>query len=152
MPRRANKNLVVHCHGAGEGMIIQMVDAQNLENRPSLHHGCGALFVDAIDLAVRFHQERVRHMHGQVDRGYGLAGEAVIGVCDAADRALRPAAASADTLVSVGSNPAPFPQNKQNEPTVAVDPINSSIVIGGSNDEIDEPNCDGIVRVDSWPS
>src|SRR5205807_2248276 len=43
---------------------------------------------DAIDLAVRFHQERVRHMHGQVDRGYGLAGEAVIGVCDAADRAL----------------------------------------------------------------
>jgi hypothetical protein len=54
-----------------------------------------------------------------------------------------PAAASADTLVSVGSTPAPFPQNKQNEPTVAVDPVNSSIVIGGSNDEIDEPNCEG---------
>ena len=37
-------------------------------------------------------------------------------------------------MVSVGSHPAPFPQNKQNEPTVAVDPINSQIVIGGSND------------------
>ena len=54
-----------------------------------------------------------------------------------------PAAAQADVPVSVGSRPSPFPQNKQNEPAVAVDPVNSSIVIGGSNDEIDEPSCDG---------
>ena len=54
-----------------------------------------------------------------------------------------PAVAAADTLVSVGSKPTPFPQNKQNEPTVAVDPNNNRIVIAGSNDEIDEPACDG---------
>src|SRR3954454_7952360 len=54
-----------------------------------------------------------------------------------------PVGASADTLVSVGSQPSPFPQNKQNEPAVAVDPIHPNIVIAGSNDEIDEPACDG---------
>ena len=56
---------------------------------------------------------------------------------------LVPVAAVADVPVSVGSNPAPFPQNKQNEPAVAVDPINPSIVLAGSNDEIDEPDCVG---------
>ncbi|MEA2482179.1 MAG: hypothetical protein QOC55_126 [Thermoleophilaceae bacterium] len=54
-----------------------------------------------------------------------------------------PAAAAADVPVSVGSNPSPFPQNKQNEPAVAIDPLNTNIVLGGSNDEIDEPNCVG---------
>lgn len=54
-----------------------------------------------------------------------------------------PAAALADAPVSVGSSPAPFPQNKQNEPAVAVDPWNTQIVLAGSNDEIDEPNCNG---------
>lgn len=56
---------------------------------------------------------------------------------------LVPGAALADAPVSVGSAPGPFPQNKQNEPAVAVDPLNPSIVIAGSNDEIDEPNCNG---------
>jgi hypothetical protein len=54
-----------------------------------------------------------------------------------------PVSAMADTLVSVGSHPSPFPQNKQNEPAVAIDPIHPNIVIAGSNDEIDEPACDG---------
>jgi hypothetical protein len=54
-----------------------------------------------------------------------------------------PAAAAADVPVSVGSNPSPFPQNKQNEPAVSIDPLNSNIVLAGSNDEIDEPNCVG---------
>jgi hypothetical protein len=54
-----------------------------------------------------------------------------------------PAAAAADVPVSVGSNPSPFPQNKQNEPAVAIDPLNSSIALAGSNDEIDEPDCVG---------
>jgi hypothetical protein len=54
-----------------------------------------------------------------------------------------PGTALADSLVSTGSPPSPFPQNKQNEPTVAIDPVNPQIAIAGSNDEIDEPPCNG---------
>jgi hypothetical protein len=48
-----------------------------------------------------------------------------------------------DTSVNVTSlSPAsPFSQNKQNEPTIAVDANNNSIVVAGSNDEIDEQAC-----------
>jgi hypothetical protein len=49
--------------------------------------------------------------------------------------------ASADVRVDVGSPATPFPQNKQNEPTVAIDPMNPSVMIAGSNDEIDELPC-----------
>ena len=56
-----------------------------------------------------------------------------------------PAAAQAATeaLVNTGSPATPFPQNKQNEPTVAIDPLDPSVAIAGSNDEIDEPRCGG---------
>jgi hypothetical protein len=37
--------------------------------------------------------------------------------------------------------PAPFPQNKQNEPAIAQNPTKPSQLIAGSNDEIDEPPC-----------
>jgi hypothetical protein len=55
------------------------------------------------------------------------------------------AQAASESLVTVGSQSLalPFPQNKQNEPSVAIDPSDPSVVAAGSNDEIDEPPCDG---------
>jgi hypothetical protein len=35
-----------------------------------------------------------------------------------------------------------FPQNKQNEPSIALDPL-TGVLVAGSNDEIDEPLCTG---------
>src|SRR6266851_4648927 len=46
-----------------------------------------------------------------------------------------------DVLVSNGSPPAPFSQNKQNEPAVAIDAHAPSVVVAASNDEIDEEAC-----------
>src|SRR6266852_9839833 len=48
-----------------------------------------------------------------------------------------------DVLVSNGSHPTPFPQNKQNEPALAVDANNPSILAAGSNDELDLAPCKG---------
>jgi hypothetical protein len=58
--------------------------------------------------------------------------------------AVLPAAAeAAEALVNTGSPATPFPRNKQNEPTVAIDPTNPGVLIAGSNDEIDLAPCDG---------
>jgi hypothetical protein len=53
------------------------------------------------------------------------------------------AQATSDTsaLVANGSPTLPFSQNKQNEPAMAVDANNTSIVVAGSNDEVDEQGC-----------
>jgi hypothetical protein len=53
------------------------------------------------------------------------------------------AQAAVEALVNTGSPPSPFPQNKQNEPTVAIDPTNPGVLAAGSNDEIDEGPCVG---------
>ncbi len=50
-------------------------------------------------------------------------------------------AAGGDVLVSNGSPNAPFSQNKQNEPAMAIDANHPNVVVAGSNDEIDEEAC-----------
>ena len=57
----------------------------------------------------------------------------------------RPAAhaASPDVLVTNGSPLTPFPQNKQNEPAIAVDANHPNILVAGSNDEVDLAPCVG---------
>ncbi len=52
-----------------------------------------------------------------------------------------PALAQGDVLVSVGSPVSPFAQNKQNEPSVAIDASNPMVVVAGANDEIDVEAC-----------
>ncbi|WP_415856234.1 hypothetical protein [Sinomonas sp. G460-2] len=49
-------------------------------------------------------------------------------------------AGAGDTIVTSGSPALPFPQNKQNEPSIARDPI-SGTLIAGVNDEIDLAPC-----------
>jgi len=51
------------------------------------------------------------------------------------------AAGDGSVKVTSASPMLPFSQNKQNEPTITVDANHNSIVVAGSNDEIDEQAC-----------
>ena len=51
------------------------------------------------------------------------------------------ASAQGDTLINVGSPPAPFSANKQNEPAVAVDASHTNVLAAGANDNIDMESC-----------
>jgi hypothetical protein len=65
----------------------------------------------------------------------------VIAAAGALGFSAAPAFAGTEAMVSTGSPTTPFSQNKQNEPALAVDPLNHSILVSGSNDNIDLEAC-----------
>ena len=65
----------------------------------------------------------------------------LVGALTLSVAALAGAAPGSDSLVTVGSAPSPFSQNKQNEPAIAIDANHPNIVVAGANDNIDMEDC-----------
>jgi hypothetical protein len=66
-----------------------------------------------------------------------LAAALVLGVAAIAGAA----PAGTEALVTIGSPPAPFSENKQNEPAIAIDASRPNIVAAGANENIDLEAC-----------